>query len=580
MTILPRSKPISPRVSRLVVAGLGLSAILLDCGAVFGQAPLPKPAEPGRIQRPFEPPEPPSMRPETDASPARRPNLAPDNADQIRFVLRGLAIDGVTVYAEDAFKSLIEPKIGQEISLSDLYAIAEAITARYGDDGYILSQALVPAQRIENGVARIEVVEGVVDKIDFDGDVPADPALMARIAAHIRAEQPLTADALERYLLLLGDLPGYKVRGVLVPSITEGATDLLVEVDHTPVQGAVSIDNRGTRYIGPIQAQFATKLNNAIGLHESIGISIATAGQPDELKSFGASFEMPITTDGTNLNVSAGRAFVAPGHTLKPRDINSGVTSFGIGVSQHLVRSRSTNFLVRADLDAKNVETRENGDRTLLSEDHLRAIHLGWRYELLDSLLTPAFSVVSGRVSQGLNAPGASDRGSAFASRTNGDPTYTKVNLEIQRLQTLGSGFNFLLAGAGQYSFSKLLSPEEFSIGGEEYGRGFDPSEFAGEHGIAGKTELQYGQEGGALPVDSWQLYGFYDFAGIWNKDPTADDSPRHTLASTGGGVRLVINSYLSSYFEIAKPVINRVQSVSEDDGKNPRLFFGLVGKF
>jgi hemolysin activation/secretion protein len=82
------------------------------------------------------------------------------------------------------------------------------------------------------------------------------------------------------------------------------------------------------------------------------------------------------------------------------------------------------------------------------------------------------------------------------------------------------------------------------------------------------------------LPITDWQLYGFYDFGAIWNKDPVAGDSSRHSLASTGGGVRFNVNPHLSGYIEIAKPVINRVHAVSEDEGKDPRLFLGVVGKF
>jgi hemolysin activation/secretion protein len=82
------------------------------------------------------------------------------------------------------------------------------------------------------------------------------------------------------------------------------------------------------------------------------------------------------------------------------------------------------------------------------------------------------------------------------------------------------------------------------------------------------------------LPVADWQIYSFYDFGAVWNKDPVPGEDPRHTLASTGGGWRFNVNPSVSGYVEIAKPVTNRVHSVSEDAGKDPRFFFGLVGKF
>lgn len=84
----------------MACAGLFVSV----AGIAQAQNALPGPAEPGRIQRPFEPPEPPTLRPQADIEPSRRPNTPPENADEIRFVLKGLSISGVTVYAEDEFK--------------------------------------------------------------------------------------------------------------------------------------------------------------------------------------------------------------------------------------------------------------------------------------------------------------------------------------------------------------------------------------------------------------------------------------------------------------------------------------------
>ena len=73
--------------------------------------------------------------------------------------------------------------------------------------------------------------------------------------------------------------------------------------------------------------------------------------------------------------------------------------------------------------------------------------------------------------------------------------------------------------------------------------------------------------------LDSYQLYGYYDFGIVWETAAT-DFNGRTTLSSAGGGVRLRFTKTTFGGIEIAKP-LNRV--VSNEGDKGPRVFFYLL---
>ena len=87
------------------------------------------------------------------------------------------------------------------------------------------------------------------------------------------------------------------------------------------------------------------------------------------------------------------------------------------------------------------------------------------------------------------------------------------------RLQRITPIINLMVAAAGQYAFDPVLADEEFQLGGLPRGRGYEPAEITGDHGIAGTIELQVRPEFGRDWVDSYQLYAFYDIGAVWQID-------------------------------------------------------------
>ncbi len=79
---------------------------------------------------------------------------------QVTFTLKRLTVVGATIFSNKELEQMFRSYIGKTISVADLQAMANKITAKYRRSGYIWSEAIVSAQNIKNGTAMIRVIEG------------------------------------------------------------------------------------------------------------------------------------------------------------------------------------------------------------------------------------------------------------------------------------------------------------------------------------------------------------------------------------------------------------------------------------
>ena len=89
----------------------------------------------------------------------------PANAEEIVFELNGVVVEGATLYDDATLASLYEDATGGEVTLLKVFDIAGAIQQLYREDDYVFTRVVIPAQDIEGGVVRIEVIEATIEDV-------------------------------------------------------------------------------------------------------------------------------------------------------------------------------------------------------------------------------------------------------------------------------------------------------------------------------------------------------------------------------------------------------------------------------
>ena len=504
--------------------------------------------------------------------------------DQEEFIFKSVQLYNISVYSKEDILKIFKDKIGSSINIQDLFDMAEKITEMYHKDGYILSRVVVPPQDIVNGIVHFQGVEGYISEIRIkNNNVDEGSQEYQRVqsmASHILKSLPLNVKDLERYLVLMNDLPGITVKAVVSPSASHPqAAQLTLFLDRDLYEGFIQTDNRGTRYVGTTRIQHVSKLNGIFTKDsDQINLRLATTPQTEELQHGELGYLAVLNSNGLQMNMKGSYSHTQPGHTLEPFEIESENKTGKLGFSYPFIRTRKFSLKGYSNFVYKNLST--DILNAPFTEDRLRIIRLGSNLEYKDFLMGEnTFSI---EASEGFDALDASSENDIIpTSRTKGKSDFIKYNLTLSRLQQIYNGFSFYISGTGQYTTDPLLASEEFSIGGTDFGRGYDFSEITGDRGLAGKTELRYTEieQTKDKKKNSYQLYLFYDIGAVEDEDPSVGMKTRRSLSSAGGGYRLSLKNGIFLELEIAKPLTKKVDSRNEK-GDDLRGFFNLSFQF
>lgn len=549
-------------------------AVLLACclAPAFAQtvpSQLPSGAEPGR-----EPPRPVMPSPSITAprlSVPRSPSAeAPAGARELSFELKSLLVEGATAFRIDELRPLYANLLGRRITVAEAFGVAQAVELKYRNAGFVTSRVIVPQQTIEHGNFRILVLEGFVADIVYQGEAGSSRAAVERLVGGVKNVKPVTLADIERRLLLANDLPGLTVRGTMEPSPTaQGGSVLVVRIDRKATSASVTLDNRASPYLGSGQL-YGSWAWNALGERaDRVSLNARTSLPTGRSAAIGAGYDALLSDEGTTFNLSATHARSNPRRELEPLDVKSTVNAATATLAWPLIRSREQNLRAVGQFEFRNVDTDILG--TEFTRDRLRILRAGLSWDRSDSW--DGVTTLRGMLHQGLSGLGASETGAPLASRANGRPDFTKLTLDLTRLQQLGERVSLVGSFTGQYTRDPLLASEELGLGGANYGRAYVDGEISGDNGWAGSFELRWSP---GFTTRNLQLYGFADGGRVWAADG-GNAVARPKIASFGAGVRFGLTDTVFATVEVAKPV--KVEVATEGNTK-PRAFASITAQF
>lgn len=477
---------------------------------------------------------------------------APDAAKfNIKFMVKKIVLVGNTIIPTSELETLYSNKLNTELSLADLEAIAQSITAYYRNQGYILSQAIIPPQEIDDkGIVKIKIIEGYINKVSVIG-CKNDNVYNAvkEYGDHIARQIPLKMEDLERFSFLANDIPGAKVRAVLTrsPEYT-GAADLTFIVEEKTFEGYAAYNNYNTDVLGNQQLIGNVRVNNLLYASETALNGIMSRNS-NRMRYISFSHKQQLNSNGLGGRFSISNTHTTPDMGtigLGGLDIPGKAFIATINMDYSWIRSYKRSLFVGAGFKLLN-STTEFGEETLF-KDNIRSINAYATYDYMQSLNTN--NSITATVVQGLKIFDAQGNP---PSRIGEDLTFTKLEVFATSNHRFANRFSSLLAFKGQFAFDTLPSSETFSYGGVPFGYGYAPAEFTGDRGLAGLAELRY-QTWSVPKLKLFsQLFGFVDFGYVWNMNniqPTSESG-----SSTGLGTRINMLKHVNVDFIVGVPL-------------------------
>lgn len=475
----------------------------------------------------------------------------PKDAEKFKFVLQRLDVEGAFGELAATLPDLYDHYIGQEISVETLFAIAVDIQKAYHEAGFFLVQVYVPAQTIEEGIARIIISEATLSAID----VSKLPERYQKKAKHIFASllttEHLQRKELERKLLLLNNLAGLKIESTLIAGDKPRSTVLLIEGQHKLLAGKLTADNFASDALRNENSSLTLSLNSPIGFGEQIIFlgsfhpSLNELGRERPIRASGQlAAYIPIGHDGLSLNADIVRSVTYPKGQSTSLRLKGRLNGWSAGLSFPFVLTRNNvlNIHSRFEYIDEVLQTDLTGSRVTLTHDSLRLLRFGssWVHNF------PSFRnnqfLLSIQLTQGLNALGARDEpgNGAALSRAESKVDFTKLDIYYSHYLSLPiDKLAVLLSAKAQISFDPLLVSQQFSLGGPSFGSGQVTGTVIGDYGFAVRGEIHHSN-----PFEikehffNTQFYLFSDFGRAYLKKPTAAEQKFTSVADLGLGIR------------------------------------------
>jgi len=475
------------------------------------------------------------------------------------ILLKSISISGNKQFSEKKLIKYFDNLIGKDVTFSDLSNASLEIQSFYREKGFITTRVIIPKQDFLKGDVKIAVIESYLENIVVTGGTEGSrdyvKYMTSKVLKDNQKDKIFKFDDLERQLLLIKKNNIGKITSTLSRGSKVGTSLLTINIDPYPFNSSAfsdtDISNNLGDYVVGLKGSYTTKNKKPlkIGASAKYGFPIT-----DGLTSGVLFLEKPIAAKGLSLNS------IFAYSSTKTKDlfpltagetINKGTSEYiSLGVSYPFILKRNTElgFDLNTTIQNSHQDLYQNNVRqNNVSTDRIRAVRLGLngRKSLKRSYNTARFLF-----SQGFEGWDDELSGDQLKSNLNSKSNFSTYKLDLNRQQYVGnSGVTLEFKASGQLTNAPLPTPEKFSFGGPDYGRGFSNSHIFGDAGWSSSIQLTknlYSKNNKSISPFVWFDYGAVD-------DLTGDT--RELSASTYGvGVGGNLNKDTTYEFSLAVP--------------------------
>lgn len=475
-----------------------------------------------------------------------------------RFAVHSFKFVGNTAFSSQQLKRVIERYRDLELNLYQLNVAADAITEYYRDRGYTLARAVIPPQKVEDGVVTVAVVEGRLGKVLFSGNKRYSEATLRRHTPNLREGELLTTDRLERSLLLLNDMPGLKVRSTLSPGADFGSSDVLVKVEEKPFNLNVLVDNAGRKETGEYRADVSLDVNNPLGYGDLLNLR-ALVTENGLLKYQKIGYSLPVNDDGLRLAASYSDVHYDVAGAFAALGMSGRATTGEIGLLYPLQRSRGRNEML--SLGYRETTTSQSVLGVESPSIRLPLLVGGYQGSTIgeDASITNTFLQLASNFKR--NSSGVLQ-----------DAELLRVEGDVNYLLPLNRQWDMYLRLNAVWSHDRLPDSERMSIGGPGSVRSYRAAEIRGDSGWQGTMEARRNFSIVGRPA---QVSAFFDAGRAIYKFPGFADGWQDISA-----VGLGFTAYPAGQSMIKVEVATPVSSLEASDNKSTRIWLTLGTSF
>ena len=171
-----------------------------------------------------------------------------------KVYIRAVGVTNSKILSDTEIQSITDSVIGKFVSFEDLEKLVQDFNYAYATKGYVTARAFLPPQTIQDGVVKINLVEGLVGEVSVDNNKwTSENYIKKRISA--QKGDIFQIVELEQDILKFNKYNnGIKLKANLVKGEQIGTTDIKLQADETfPFHITALMDNAGRKTIGELR---------------------------------------------------------------------------------------------------------------------------------------------------------------------------------------------------------------------------------------------------------------------------------------------------------------------------------------
>ena len=537
------------------LALMGINAIaqaqtIPDAGSLLQQIERDRQSAPKRLIRPDAP-----VAPEMKAQPG------------LAVTVTQFKLLGNTLLGEEPLQAALATFLNRPLGFADLQLAAAAVAERYRQAGWVV-RAYLPKQEIEGSSVIIQIIEGRFGATLIDGEAPSHLPV-ARVLRYIQAiQQPgeaINADAIERAVMLLDDLPGISAASTFREGKEQGETDLVLKLVDTPAfVGNVESDNGGSRSTGAERASGNFYLESLASWGEQISLNL-TKTQGSQYSRL--ALTAPMGYNGLRFGINTSHlAYNVVTPESAALDIRGTAQTTGLEASYPVLRARSANLNLLANLDHKAFDNWTNTGST--NSYTINVAMLSLNANAFDGLSggganSASLALLAGSVDLTDSANQAAD-----AASTQTEGRYHKWKLSLSRNQSISDALSLYTQYSMQGADRNLDSSEKLSVGGPTSLPGYGNGDKSGDEGTQAKLALRW------QATNEVALTLFTDYAKLKvARNPLTADPNTPRLTDTGISIDWSVGKGVTASAIIAWA---GKENPTPTDNDKPRMWFKL----
>ena len=487
-------------------------------------------------------------------------------------------VEGNTLLEQTRLERIVYSFLGPNKTIKDIEQARAMLEAEYRNSGYPTVLVDIPEQNVVNGIVRLRVTEGRVDRLKITG---SRYYLLSRIREQVPAlakdNIPHLPDVKKQMAAVNQQSPDRSITPVMRPGREPGTLEVELKVkDKLPLHGSIEVNGRNTENTTRTRTVGLLRYDNLWQRFHSLSLQYqASPENRDEVKVIGGTYVFPLQESGVRIALygvsSDSDTEIASAGAL---DVIGKGKILGGRVVMPLEGSRDYFHSLTYGVDYKNFKEGLNLIGSDTQNTPITYYPFSFRY---DQTRRAKRSITSYGIGTSFGLRGLNDQVEFNDKRIFSKANFIYLSGDIQYRFPIAAGFQGKIKVAGQYTDSPLISNEQFTAGGSESVRGYYESQALGDNGILGSVEIHspYLGDKNWKSVKEFYALWFLEGSKMWVLQTLPDQPTGYELSSSGFGMRLKAG-HLNMALDAGYPF----KSVSTVKKGDVRMHFRLAYEF